>query len=80
MSANVTTTGVTAIKSKRMVRARFGIGVSLVAATAAAASLMGATPAVAQDAAAIQSIQQQIQQLQVELRKLKADPPGATPS
>ena len=63
----------TIMQSKRLIRSRFRIGVSLVAATTAGGCLIGATPAVAQDAATIQSIQKQIQQLQLELKKLQAD-------
>ncbi len=47
--------------------------VSLVAVAAVGASLVGATPALAQDAATIQSIQQQIQQLQSQLKRVQAD-------
>jgi hypothetical protein len=73
MGAKVAITTITAMKRNPAVRERRGFGVSLVALTTVGMCLIGTKPAVAQDAATIQSIQKQIQQLQIELKKLQAD-------
>ena len=53
---------------------RPGLGIGLAFAVAAIGACFGtARPAIAQDAATIQSIQQQIQQLRVELKTLRTD-------
>jgi hypothetical protein len=71
--AITTITATAAMKRNRTAKQRWGIRVTLLAATTVGVCLSGTKPAVAQDAATIQSIQKQIQQLQIELKKLQAD-------
>ena len=73
MRASVTSTIVRPTVEGATMRVRSGMRAPLLVTTAIGACLMGATAAAAQDAAAIRSIEQQIQQLQLELKKLKAD-------